>query len=363
MTQFRQQKNLLQNESSYALVNACKNGEYDKVQNLLQQKDINVNLRDTENTTALIYACQNGYKDIVSLLLQNVDIKVNLVDGDITTGLMYACEKGHTDIVSLLLKRTDINVNRSNLSGETALILACEKGHTDIVSLLLKDFDIDVNLQDKDGLTALMHACRNGNKEIVDQLLTESEIDVNLQDKDGLTALMYAGRNGNEEIVQQLLKKDDIFLQNIEHQQFNNKIKDLIQHRKQRNIQKSVPGYKSNELAEAEIDNNIKKVKQLQKKIANKFYNGDTIPSDILLKKEIEDYNEFARLMSFRIGDTIPILQEKISKIIQQNNNEQTFFQKADKVVRDHLQTKRSQMFGTSRSGLKNVLSDEMYDF
>ena len=183
-------------------------GHTEIAKQLLDKKDIDVNLQNKDGNTALILASDKGHTEIAKQLLDKKDIDVNLQSKDGNTALILASYKGHTEIAKQLLDKKDIDVNLQNENGDTALTLASSQGQ--IAQQLLARKDIDVNLQSKDGNTALILASYKGHTEIAKQLLDKKDINVNLQTIDGDTALTFASYKGHTEIAKQLLDKKDI---------------------------------------------------------------------------------------------------------------------------------------------------------
>jgi len=116
---------------------------------LLKCKGINVNQEDSLGWTPLIKACMANSIDIVQELLQTRDIQVNLKSTDSgDTALHYACgaHQASTEIVSMLLKQREIKVNEpSDQGGKTPLIMAIMSGQLDKVKLLMERRDIDMS--------------------------------------------------------------------------------------------------------------------------------------------------------------------------------------------------------------------------
>ena len=100
-------KEVLKNQD---LITASRNGEIDKVKQLLEQEGIDVNVQNFEGYTALMLASMYGYADVVELLLEQEGIDVNAQNSNGYTALMWASRFGHTDIVKLLLE----HINKVN---------------------------------------------------------------------------------------------------------------------------------------------------------------------------------------------------------------------------------------------------------
>ena len=129
--------------------------EYENVVNrLLKDKDIDVNQQNQNGDTALILAVPvqtepqshgDEYRaqkekqtlSIINQLLEVKDIDVNVQDQDGNTALMVAAEDGQLNVVEMLLEEKGINVNLQNQDGNTALLLAAENGQLNVVKMLL----------------------------------------------------------------------------------------------------------------------------------------------------------------------------------------------------------------------------------
>jgi ankyrin repeat protein len=127
-----------QTTSFQNLLDACRDGDLDRVILLLQRHDIDVNGKCRFGCTALHWACCNGRTAVVHLLLQRDDIHVNAQDRAGWTPLHEACRNGRTAVVHLLLQRPDIDVNAQDHNGRTPLHEACHSGHTAIINRLLR---------------------------------------------------------------------------------------------------------------------------------------------------------------------------------------------------------------------------------
>jgi len=152
------------------LLSASWIGNFEKVKELLQNKNINTNVQGM-GPTPLTYACERGHVEIVKLLLSDPRINVNLgYLGE--TPFYYACLNGKTGVVELLLNHKNVNINLiSRNHGFTPLMRACEKGHIEIVKRILKSGKItNLNAKTEDGKTAIDIARETKNKTILELL-------------------------------------------------------------------------------------------------------------------------------------------------------------------------------------------------
>jgi len=135
--------------SEIRLLNLCQNGgKLKKVRKLIEDLNVDVNIRDQENhhRTPLIIACENGRRGIVKLLLNDERVVVNLTDNLGQTPLFHACMNRKVEIVKLLLEHERVNINIENNRGQTPFIHACLYNYADIVQLLLESGrEININ--------------------------------------------------------------------------------------------------------------------------------------------------------------------------------------------------------------------------
>jgi len=141
---------------------ACRDGEVEELQKLLQKKQIDINWQNNFLTTQRKFGAYNyPYEE----------------HG--WTPFFIACEKGHIEVVKLLVSNQKVDINYANNGRETSLNIACKRGHIEIVKLLLNDQRVDVNKADNGGITPFHSACRNGHLEIVKLFINDQRVDVN----------------------------------------------------------------------------------------------------------------------------------------------------------------------------------------
>ena len=199
---------------STALMCAVEAGNAELVQ-LLLDKGAAVDEKNDGGGTALLYASYSGKTELVQLLLGK-GARLNEMDGLDYTALMYARFLGGMEVVKLLFDgdvkqrlEKGASLLEKDADGMTLLMWASDLGHTDVVQLLLGK-GVPLDEKDKRGRTALMWACDpvsdTGHTQVV-QLLLGKNAAVGEKDQWGSTALMLASRRGHAELVQLLLGK------------------------------------------------------------------------------------------------------------------------------------------------------------
>ena len=157
--------------SESALGNACKNGNREMVEFLLDQAakpnlKIENSAWDSNRITALVFACKFGDIEIIKLLL-NEGARVD--QSSYWPVLMISINKGNLDIAKLLVEHgADINAQTEE-ERITPLIEAASCGHIDIVKWLISK-NAEINAVNKHGETALDSAYKKGHVEIAKYL-------------------------------------------------------------------------------------------------------------------------------------------------------------------------------------------------
>merc|ERR1719295_618001 len=162
---------------------------------------------------ALFEACKGGQIEVVQELLETEMIEINQRN-DGVTALYMAAEAGHHAICELLIRR-NIDIDGQNEEdGTTALFMACCMGHLEVVRILLK-YNADANLSKNDDTSPLIHACSRGDDIIVQELLQVNDIKINQKrSTDRSSALLLACGEGAVECVRHLLTNKLIEINN-----------------------------------------------------------------------------------------------------------------------------------------------------
>lgn len=181
------------NNGLTALMWACRNGNTDIVE-LLLQENADLDIQDNSGSTALTWAILGRTENTVAIakMLLNKTFNLNLQDSGGYTPLMWAADFGITDLVSLLIERKAAVDIRDN-QGCTALTWAIKGRSSDVynnVKILVRA-GCHINIFDDNGYTPLMWAAEYGFTEVV-SLLIEKQADVNLKDNNGNTAIAWA---------------------------------------------------------------------------------------------------------------------------------------------------------------------------
>jgi ankyrin repeat protein len=123
---------------------------------VILEKTANINEQTENGHTALRLAIRQENRTAVEELLNHKDVDVNLKNNDNQTALHYAAwwKNMPTDLFRVILEKS-ANINEQDKDGDTALHWATFKQSTTAVEELLKHKDVDVNLKNNKNQTAL----------------------------------------------------------------------------------------------------------------------------------------------------------------------------------------------------------------
>lgn len=162
------------------LLMAAKKQDWETVQTLVKNREINVNLTQPDGATALSWAVYWDNKEVTSQLL-HAGADPNIANTYGVTPLYLASKNRNAEMTALLLDK-GANPNLALWSGETPLMAAAKTGVTEVMDILIK-YGADVNVQEpRRNQSALMWAISFGNPAAA-ELLIENDADVNAKTK------------------------------------------------------------------------------------------------------------------------------------------------------------------------------------
>jgi len=153
-------------------------------------------------------AALNGDLEEVKFILNNNNLDIDLKDSYGATALYYAAMSGHIDIVQYLVKK-GANVNLKNNIGQTSLHLAYFMEFHKVAKYLV-DNGADINLKDNSGRTPLYFAAGSSLEAV--KYLVKNGAKVNTKNEDGDTPLHHASEHSKLGIVKFLIIKKKIFV-------------------------------------------------------------------------------------------------------------------------------------------------------
>ena len=143
------------------------------VQDMASQGILDVKQVDDLGDSPLIIASRHGAHEIVTFLLEQENLDVNLKNcNGGATALGSACLGGHVIIAEALI-RAGAHVNQQSDDGSTPLLWACFRGDASMVEMLLGN-NADPTHENQAGYGPHWAACRGGFTEIVNKLARSS---------------------------------------------------------------------------------------------------------------------------------------------------------------------------------------------
>jgi len=188
-------------EQNIELMQACKNGNNEKILNLLEV-GAQIDFRDSVGCTPLWVACWKGWEEVVQTLITN-GAGVDIAKNNGATPLYIACELGKLRIVQLLVD-AGADVDKPMRDGSTALYIASQHGHVEVARFLLKNGANTFN-QRRGGSSPLYISSQKGHLHVVTELLHHNA-DCNGEMDDGSSPLYIASQFGHLNVVIELLK-------------------------------------------------------------------------------------------------------------------------------------------------------------
>ena len=134
------------------MIQACYEGDKEKLMQLLQSSDIEINERSKiDGATGLFVACFKGYKECVEVLLTNQSTSLNIPTTNERSPLFIGSYFGYMGIIELLIQHSaesmmrqniesePMNINQFDSNGYSSLFVAAQNGHSKIVNILLQN--------------------------------------------------------------------------------------------------------------------------------------------------------------------------------------------------------------------------------
>ena len=205
------------------IVAACRNGELERVKDLVEQQHVDPNewIEDDERygKTPLHWAAHFGHLEIMKYLVEKC--KCDPMRRDImwkNTPLHWAARYASLEVVKYLVEDCNCEVMCRNNRNNTPLHDAALGGQLEVVALLTSKKNCDPGVLGRWGRTPLHYACEGGSIAVVKFLLENSwDVNTSCQDDAYHTPLHIAASQGSLSIVQYLIEEQNCEMECKDH--------------------------------------------------------------------------------------------------------------------------------------------------
>jgi len=194
---------LIVNSFAGEIHEAIKQGDIEKVRQLIAKDASLLEVKDTDGSPPLNISASVANLEMVKLLL-DMGANINAGDNESSNVLHCAAIANSVPIVDFLLDK-GMNINVQDANGLTPLHFAAARGNEDVVRhLLAKGADAEIFTRNED---CPLFAAVSRNKPRIVEILLAGGADVNVQEPEGATVLYGALGRGNLDMVKLLLQR------------------------------------------------------------------------------------------------------------------------------------------------------------
>ena len=193
------------------IVEACREGDLEKVKNLVEQCDVNPKDPQWKDAgkTPLHWASHYGRLEVVKYLVENCKCDPMCKDAEYgKTPLHWASHYGRLEVMKYLVASLRCDpMCKDDKWGNTPLHWAARFATLEAVKYLVDDCNCDVMCTNNQNNSPLNDAALGGNLEVVRFLITEKKCDPRVTGRWGRTPLHYACEVSSIAVVKFLLEE------------------------------------------------------------------------------------------------------------------------------------------------------------
>ena len=181
-------------------IKASSNNDFDMMQFLVEEYDVDVNAQDNEGRTALFWNVKNNLESVKNNNLESV--KENNLES-VKENNLESVKENNLEIAQFLVSKGAVSKTPNNKV--TDLLIASQEQYFEMAKLLVEEAKADVNAQTDFGWTALLNAVKNNDLKMAQYLLNNGA-KVNATNKAGRSPLMIAAVNNYLAMAELLVK-------------------------------------------------------------------------------------------------------------------------------------------------------------
>lgn len=182
----------MRRKNAIELINALYDRNFDKIHDLLDNHDIELNYANAKNENALLLCLHFELREIALKILDKPNCGLNQIDKLKNNTLVFAIKKFYEDVAIKILNKGYKNINYVDAHGDNALSCALRYNHFKLIDKLMSYPNLDVNHIDNHGDSCLLIAIDSLKEELGLRMLNKYRVNIDYINKHGFNALILA---------------------------------------------------------------------------------------------------------------------------------------------------------------------------
>ena len=182
----------MRRKNAIELINALYDRNFDKIHDLLDNHDIELNYANAKNENALLLCLHFELREIALKILDKPNCGLNQIDKLKNNTLVFAIKKFYEDVAIKILNKGYKNINYIDAHGDNALSCALRYDQFKLIDKLMSYPNLDVNHIDNHGDSCLLIAIDSLKENIGLMILNKYKVNIDYVNKHGFNALILA---------------------------------------------------------------------------------------------------------------------------------------------------------------------------
>ena len=200
-------KEIKKNMEMYEYHLACHNDDVEKIKEMLERKDYDVNLIDENGRTVFYIACFFNKHDIIRLLCKDERIDINKPGKDGDTPFINLCS-GNKEGLRCIWRRNDLDINKKDNYGMNAIKASFHFNCHRIARSLFDRTDLIIDDEDKKAL--IFQAYYNQNHELIKLVHEKTNLGVNILNDEGESLFFACVKKNLKRSIRLLCRNPDL---------------------------------------------------------------------------------------------------------------------------------------------------------